>query len=486
MTVREGGMTKTKRVGLILGPALAAMMLLLGAPEGLAFPAWATGALMVWMAIWWATEPIPIPVTSLLPLIVLPLVGAASPAKVGSGYAHHIVLLLLGGFVVAIGIERWGLHKRIALNIVSRVGTSPRALIFGFMVATALLSMWISNTATTLMMVPIALSAAASLHDKSGRFVVALLLGVCYAASIGGVATPIGTPTNLIAMDWLQRETGTSISFPQWMAFGLPTVLLLIPAAWWAVSKDVTDLGDAGAALKDVREERAALGRMTVPERRIAAVFAVIAVLWVSRLWTVDLLASLGWTTLSQYSGAQVDMMIAIFGAVLVCAVPAGGDESQALLRWEEAVRLPWGVLLLFGGGIALGNAVKDTGLSEWIGANLDVLSALPAILFVAVVVSVVIFLTELTSNVATMTTLAPILGALAVGVGVAPASLLAPAAVAASCAFMLPVATAPNAIIYATDEVTVSQMIRHGLRVNLVGIVVITVIGFWLAPLVL
>ncbi len=482
----DGRVFTVKRVGLMLGPALAGLMLISGAPEGLSFAAWGTGALMVWMAIWWASEPIPIPVTSLLPLVVLPLIGAATPKVVGAGYAHHIVLLLLGCFIIAIGIERWGLHRRIALNVVSRVGASPKALVFGFMIATALLSMWISNTATTLMMVPIALSAAAALQDKDGRFVIALLLGVCYAASIGGVATPIGTPTNLIAMDWLQRETGTSISFPQWMAFGVPAAILLIPVAWWSVTRGLGQLGDGAAALASVRRDRAGLGAMTVPERRIALVFGTVALLWVTRKLSVDLAAQFGWDTLAGYSGAQVDMMIAIGGAVAAFLVPAGGGERRALLTWEEAVKLPWGVLLLFGGGIALGNAVKDTGLSVWIGDNLVILNALPPVLFVAAVVALVIFLTELTSNVATMTTIAPILGALAVGVGAAPASLLAPAAVAASCAFMLPVATAPNAIIYATGEISVGQMMRRGLRVNLIGIAIITAVGFWLAPLVL
>ncbi len=475
-----------KKNGLFLGPALAILMLISGAPDGLSFAGWATGALMIWMAIWWATEPIPIPVTSLLPLVVLPLVGAASPKVVGAGYAHHIVLLLLGGFVIAIGIERWGLHKRIALNIVSRVGTSPKALIFGFMAAAALLSMWISNTATTLMMVPIALSAAAALKDTSGRFVVALLLGVCYAASIGGVATPIGTPTNLIAMDWLQREAGTSISFPQWMAFGIPAAVLLVPTAWWSVTRGLGKIQGGAAVLAQVREDRTSLGRMTVPERRIAIVFVTVALLWVSRLWTVQLAADLGWPTLASYSGAQVDMMIAIAGAVVAFIVPAGGGHKRTLLTWEEAVKLPWGVLLLFGGGIALGNAVKDTGLSQWIGDNLGILQSFPTIVIIAIVVALVIFLTELTSNVATMTTMAPIIGVLAVSIGAAPASLLAPAAVAASCAFMLPVATAPNAIIYATDKVTIGDMMQHGLRINLIGIAIITAIGFWLAPLAL
>lgn len=472
-----------RKIGFAAGPTLAALMLFAGVPDGLSFAAWATGALLVWMAIWWATEPIPIPATSLLPLIILPLVGAGTPRAIGANYAHHIVLLLLGGFIIALGIERWGLHKRIALNIVSRVGTAPKALIFGFMAATALPSMWISNTATTLMMVPIALVAADALGDKTGRFTTALLLGVCYAASIGGVATPIGTPTNLIALDFLTETTGTDIGFVAWMGFGIPALLLLIPAAWWSVTRGLANLPDGDKALAAVKQQKSVLGRISGPEKRAALVFAFIALLWVSRLGLVNALASAGWPLLKSFSGAQVDMMIAMLGAMLMFTLPAGGGEKRALLTWKEAETLPWGVLILFGGGIALGSAVRDTGLSLWLGEQLGGLSFLPPIVFIAAVVGLVIFLTELTSNVATMTTLAPILGALAVAVGVAPASLLAPAAVAASCAFMLPVATAPNAIIYATDKVPVGAMIRAGLRVNLIGIVIIAAIGFWIAP---
>ena len=475
-----------KTIGRGLGPFLALIMLLIGVPEGLSFAAWGTACLLVWMAVWWATEAIPIPATSLLPLVVLPLIDAGSPKMVGGDYMHHIVILLLGGFVIAMGIERWGLHRRIALNVVARVGTGPKRLVFGFMVATALLSMWISNTATTLMMVPIALSAASALGDNTRPFTISLLLGICYAASIGGVGTPIGTPTNLIAINWLQAEAGAHIGFPQWMAFGIPAACLLIPAAWWSVTRDLPSLGDTREVRKTVKEQLVSLGRISTPEARAAAIFSLIALLWVTRLIVVNALEASGWTLLASYSGAQVDMMIAIFGAILMFLVPAGGGEGRALLNWDEAEKLPWGVLILFGGGIALGNAVSRTGLSAWLGDQLDVLQVLPPIFFIAAVVTLVIFLTELTSNVATMTTLAPILGALAVAIGAAPESLLAPAAVAASCAFMLPVATAPNAIIYATGEISISQMMRRGLYVNLIGVAIITLVGFWIAPLVL
>jgi sodium-dependent dicarboxylate transporter 2/3/5 len=461
-------------------------MALVGVPDSLDWAAWGTGCLLVWMAVWWATEAIPIPATSLLPLVVLPLIDAGSPRAVGGDYMHHIVVLLLGGFVIAMGIERWDLHKRIALNVVSRVGTAPRMLILGFMIATALLSMWISNTATTIMMVPIALSAAMALGGDHRAFSTSLLLGICYAASIGGVATPIGTPTNLIAINWLQAEAGASIGFPQWMAFGIPSAAVLVPVAWWAVTRSLPKTAAGLAVHEDIERQLKGLGRLTTPEARAASVFGLIATLWVLRLLIVGMLENAGWPLLSGYSGAQVDMMIAIFGAVLMFIIPAGRGKDRALLNWEEAERLPWGVLILFGGGIALGNAISRTGLSTWIGEQLSVLSVLPPLFFIVAVVALVIFLTELTSNVATMTTLAPILGALSIAVGVAPASLLAPAAVAASCAFMLPVATAPNAIIYASGEVTIGQMMKRGLRVNLIGVAVISAIGYWLAPVFL
>ena len=495
-------MTRSPRtIGLVLGPALSILMLLVGPPAGLPEIAWVTAALLVLMAIWWATEAIPIPATSLLPLFVLPvaagivghtdsgidpaILGELSPKRIGASYADHIVLLLLGGFIIALGVERWNLHKRVALNIVDRVGTSPKALVFGFMLATALISMWISNTATSLMMVPIALSAAVALRDEDGRFTTAVLLGVCYAASIGGVATPIGTPTNLIALKWLQEQTGTGIGFWQWMTFGIPAAGLLVPAAWWAVTRDIPKSAHGDQMAASVHQDLLDLGPMTQPERRIAIVFAVVAALWVLRLPATNALASMGFPQFQSYGG-QNDMMIAMFGAVLVFLVPAGGGQRRALMTWEEAERLPWGVLLLFGGGIALGNAMRATGLSDWIGQQLHVLAIFPPLVIVAILVALVIFLTEVTSNVATMTTLAPIIGSLATAVGAAPEALFAPAAVAASCAFMLPVATAPNAVIYATGKVPIGNMIRSGFQINLMGILIITAIGYWIAPLVL
>lgn len=476
-----------KRVALWLGPALALGLQLLPAPEGLSAAGWGVASLLILMAVWWATEPIPIPATSLLPLVILPLIGAGTVKEVAAGYTHPIVLLLLGGFIIALGIERWGLHKRIALAVVSRIGSSPGTLILGFMLATALLSMWISNTATTLMMVPIAISAASVLKDETGKFLTALLLGVCYAASIGGIATPIGTPTNLIAISWLEDNAGAGIGFWTWMKFGIPAVIALVPVAWWSVTRGLPRLVGGEAVITEIRRQRTGLGRITTPEARVALVFGLVALMWISRVPVQNLAKAGGWDVPALM--AVSDMGIAIAGAVVMFLVPAGRGEGRAgrtLLNWEEAVKLPWGVLLLFGGGITLGQAVTRSGLSTWLGDQLSSLSSLPPIFFIAVVVAMVIFLTELTSNVATMTTLAPVLGVLATAVGAEPASLLAPAAVAASCAFMLPVATAPNAIIYATEKVSIPQMMTAGLRLNLIGIVIITAVGYWIAPQVL
>ncbi|MEM5516471.1 SLC13 family permease [Henriciella sp. AS95] len=480
-----------KRIGLALGPLIAIGLGLVGPPEGLVlspdspdlnYPAWYTFCLLVWMAVWWITEPIPIAATALLPLVIVPLIGAGSPVEAAAGYSSPIIMLLLGGFIIARGVEVWNLHTRIALNIVSRSGSGPATLVGGFMVATAALSIGISNTATTLMMIPIAVSAAAMIGDKTGTFDVAVILGVVYAASIGGVTTPVSTPTNLIAIDWLRQNTGADISFPSWMMFGIPALLLLLPTAWFVVTRNMPKLEHGRAAVSRFRRQLDELGKMSAPETRVALVFGAVALLWILR----PFINSIGTANDILPLAALTDMSIAMAGAVFVFLVPAGPGRGRGLLTWKEAEDLPWGVILLFGGGISLGQVIKTTGLSEWIGEQLGVLNTLPPLFFVGAVVLLVIFLTEVTSNVATMTTLAPVLGALSAAVGLPAEALLAPAAVAASCAFMLPVATAPNAIGYATGHVSVEDMVKRGFAINMAGIVIITAIGFWIAPMVL
>lgn len=425
------------------------------------------------MSVWWATEAAPIAATSLLPLVVVPLVGAGTERQAAAPYANPIVLLLLGGSFLALAIERWGLHRRIALNVLAHAGDRPRAIVFGFMLATAVISMWISNTATALMMMPIALSVAAASGDGAGKFAAAMALGVAYAASIGGLATPIGTPTNLIAMGWIREELGTTVTFAQWMALGVPTMLLVLPAAWLAVTWRMGAGGANAAAAAEIRRERDALGSIATPEARVLAVFAIVIALWVSGEW----LRGAGLTGVT-------DLSVVMAGAILMLVLPAGrAAPRRALLSWDEARQAPWAVVLLFGGGISLAEAMERTQLAAWLGDRLGVLAGAPEIALVLAVTALVIVLTELMSNVATITMLLPVLGALAQATGADPVVLIAPAAIAASCGFMMPAGTGPNAVAYGTGMFSVATMMRRGLAVNLAALAILTAVGVWLAP---
>lgn len=459
------------RIGLLLGPALAILISVLPPPEGLERVGMLVAAVLVLMAVWWATEAVPIAVTSLLPLGLLPLTGVAPLRDIAAPYADHVVLLLLGGFIIAIGIEKWDLHRRIALNVLVVSGARLKLLAAGFMLATALLSMWISNTATTLMMAPIALSVAVS-AGGGVRLATALLLGIAYSASIGGLATPVGTPTNLIAMGWLRENAGVDISFREWMSFGLPVTLMMLPLAWLVLTWRLkSTAGAAEAASATVREQRDALGRMTTPETRVAMVFGAVALAWMTReqLVMIPLLSGL------------TDMGIAILGAIAMFLVPHGGPttgerrRSWALLTWDDAKALPWEVVLLFGGGLSLAAAVQASGLAGWLGNSLAILSAVPPIVLILVIVTIIIFLTEIMSNVAAMTTFLPVLGALAAATGVDVRALILPCAMAASCAFMLPIATGPNAVVFGTRQFSIGRMMRHGLWLNIACVLIVT-----------
>ncbi|MCG8443058.1 MAG: DASS family sodium-coupled anion symporter, partial [Caulobacterales bacterium] len=352
------------------------------------------------------------------------------------------------------------------------------------------LSMWISNTATTLMLIPIALSVARAEMGEDGLkspFALALILGVAYAASIGGVATPVGTPTNLIAMGYLADNAGINLSFPQWMSIGVPAAALMIPASWWILTRLTfpvrAEAAHAGAA--EVRRALERLGAMTTPETRIALVFACVGLSWMFRQPIIN---ALGVPHLEAINGSQMDATIAIAGAIALFLIPAGSKEEPdaRLMDWETTTKLPWGALLLFGGGFSLAAAIQATGLAVFLGESLSWLGAAPPIVMALVLVTVIIFLTEFTSNVATVTSFMPVIGAIAAATGADPLLLAAPAALAGSFAFMLPVATAPNAIVFATGHVSVAQMIRAGFRLNLIGIVIITFVGAAIAPVVL
>jgi len=458
---------------LAAGPLAALALALAPAPEGLAPEAQRVAALGLWMAIWWATEAAPVAATSLLPLVLLPLFGAASERQAALPYADPTVLFLLGGFVVALGVERWGLHARVALSIVARVGARPRAILAGFMTAAALISMWISNTATALMLVPIALSLAQA-GGGGARFAQALALGLAWAATIGGLATPVGTPTNLIAIGWLRENTGADISFADWAAIGVPATVLLLPCAFLAAGAGLGRLPPQPQAQALARAELAKLGRTSAPERRLCVVFALVALAWIFG----DPIRALGISIR--------DPGVAIAGAVAMLLVPAGGGERRPLLTWEEAARLPWSVVLLFGGGFSLAAAAQASGLGAWLGERLSGLAGTPALLAALAVTTLVIVLTEFISNVASITLLLPILGALATATGAAPASLLAPAAIAASCAFCMPAGTGPNAVAYGAGVVPMRAMVLRGLALNFAALLILTGIVGWLAPQVL
>lgn len=483
-------------VGLIAGPLAASIILWLGAPpdmaDGAHLPgAWITLALLVIMAIWWVTEAVPIPVTSLLPLIVLPLSGTSSMAKVATPYMHPIVVLLMGGFIFAKAIERWGLHERIALNVVKSVGGSPAGLIGGFMIAAALLSMWISNSATSIMMMPIALSVAATIEngDRAGYrdFTFALLLGIAYACSIGGLGTPVGTPTNLIVLGYLNEQGNSEIGFAQWMMLGIPVVAILLPLTWLSLTRWTFKMptADASAAREKVTERLKTLGSMTSPEWRTLFVFTVVASLWVFRRPLNNLEISLNQTVLTPFAGLT-DHVTAIIAVLLCFLIPAGGkrEKGEKLLNWDSAEQIPWGVLLLFGGGMSLAQAISSTGLSAYMGESLSIVASYPTPLLILLIVAVVLALTEVTSNIATASALMPVLGAIALETGLPLEMMAAPVALAASCAFMLPMATGPNAVAFATGQVRLATMARAGFRINLIAIVVITIIAYTLAPI--
>ncbi len=477
-------MTNIQKVGLVLGLLFFTTPLLIASPEGMSTAAWHTTGIALLLAAWWATEVLPIPVTSLLPLLLFPAFGIMTAAESVAPYARPTIFLLLGGFIIATALARWNLHRRLALNILTRVGDNPAALIGGFMVATAAMSMWISNTASAIMMIPIALSLAGEVvkdnNQKHQGFVLCLILGIAYSASIGGLGTPIGTPPNLFVVSFMRETYGMEISFLTWMMFGLPTVIVMVPLAWFVLTKWAYpfDLHDAPVAHNLLKDELKAMGPMSKPERRVAMVFLLIAASWVLRVPVQKNLEVLLWLN---------DAMIAVGGAILLFMVPSGCriEKNTALLDWKTANEIPWGVLLLFGGGLSLAASVKASGLAVWLGTAMSGLGTMPLIVIVLSLVILVIFLTELTSNTATVATLLPVLAALAVTTGIDPMMLFTPVALAASCAFMLPVATAPNAVIYSTGKVTIPQMANAGFRLNLVGIIAVTTLSYLLVPVI-
>ncbi|MGG3914830.1 SLC13 family permease [Rossellomorea vietnamensis] len=471
-----------KRIGLILGPVLFFLIILFFSPEGLSKEAVGVLAGTVWIAIWWITEAIPIPATSLLPIILFPVTGALQSGDVTSAYGDGTIFLFMGGFIIAIAMEKWNLHKRIAMNIILLIGTSTERIVLGFMLATGFLSMWISNTATAMMMLPIGTAVIYQVNEslkkeganRTGHFSKVIMLGIAYSASIGGLGTLIGTPPNTIFAAVVKQLYGIDFSFAKWMLFGVPLAAILLVVTWWYLIKVAFPLKikELPGGRQFVEKENRSLGRISFEEKLVLSVFTVTALCWITRSFL-----------LNQWIPALDDTIIAMTGALVLFLLP--GRKEARLINWDDAKKLPWGILLLFGGGLAIAKGFKETGLAEWIGKQLTVLDGVSFIIILAAVTTFVIFLTEITSNTATATMMFPIMAALAAALDVHPYSLMVAAGLAASCAFMLPVATPPNAVVFGSGYIKMGDMVKAGVWLNLISIVFITILIYFVMPLV-
>lgn len=493
------------RLGRVSGP-LACVLCLVLAAEPLGAVQARVAGVTAWTAIWWITAALPLGITALLPAVLFPVLGVMGAKQVAPLYMQDLVMLFLGAFVVSQGLERWDVHRRIALWIVARVGTGPRRLVLGFMVASAFLSLWINNTSTTLLMLPIAMAVVASVPECAdaphapgasmrGPFATALLLGIAYSASVGGIGTPVGTAPNQVFLGILRTmfPGGPELSFGEWILAWLPLVALFLPCGWLLLTRvalrvPALAVGPKGSSPADaIRAERASLGRMSRTEKRMAAVFVTTALLWVTRAeLRLGSFRLPGWVDLvvrvEDASRFVTDATVALAMAVVCFVLPSGAPGGGALMDWQHARRLPWDVLLLIGGGFALAGGFQASGLDETLGTLLArLLVGHGPLWIVLVVVLFMTTLTEITSNTATTAVLVPILGRAAVDAGLNPLVTMAPAAVAASAAFMLPVATPPNAVVFASGRVPAPTMARVGLWVNLLMIVLVSLVfHFW------
>jgi sodium-dependent dicarboxylate transporter 2/3/5 len=459
-----------KTITLLAGPLLALLTYFLVINTSASAdnsPIAITAAVAILCVIWWVFEPVPIPVTSLLPLSIFQISGVLTKDEVGQSYGSPLILLLLGGFILSKSMERSGAHLRLALFMVNLFGnTSSKQLVLGFMVTAATLSMWISNTATTLMLLPVALAVADQAKDK--QLAIPLMLSVAFAASIGGIGTPIGTPPNLVFMQVYEQQFGKNIGFTEWMSWGIPVVVCMIPMTWLWLTRKLTYRG--GFEMPDV-------GEWSTVEKRVMTIFALTATAWVTRKEPFG-----GWSSWLDLPAAN-DASVALIAVILMFVIPAGYDSEQRrgekLLDWEAARTIPWGILLLFGGGITLAKAFGVSGLSATIAEQLSDLSTLPILLMIFAICLGVTFLTETTSNTASTVLLMPVLAATAMGSNIDPRLLMIPAAISASCAFMMPVATAPNSIVYASGFFTTRIMAREGIVLNICGAIIITTLCY-------
>ncbi|PIE56872.1 MAG: anion transporter [Desulfobulbus propionicus] len=479
--------SRRQKIGLVLGPLLFLLVLVLPQPEGMTPAAQKMAAVACLMATWWMSEAIPIPATSLLPIALFPLLGIMHTKQATAPYASHLIFLFMGGFIIALAMQRWNLHRRIAMQIVRRIGFSPSRLIFGFMIATAALSAFVSNTATTVMMMPIGLAiishvvtegkkegldAKIDFTPENFNFGLNLMLGIAYAASIGGIATLIGTPPNTVLAGYLQKTYGYEITFAGWMMVGVPLVAVFLPLCWLFLTRIVNPmkLKKVPGGHDLIEQQLKDMGPMSTGEKWTALVFALTAICWIFRKKLSFIFPDPKLVT---------DAAIAMTGALVLFVIPINLKKNIFVMNWRWAQKMPWGVLILFGGGLSMAAGFKATKLAQWIGAQVSLLELAPIIVLVIAVTTLIIFLTELTSNTATSAMIMPILSAVAIGLGQNPLLLIVPAAIASSCAFMLPVATPPNAIVFGSGYVTIPQMVKSGIGLNILGIMLTVILTY-------
>jgi sodium-dependent dicarboxylate transporter 2/3/5 len=472
-------------MGRIVGPLAFFLLYYLAETPGLPPEGKLMLGLTLWMAIWWITDAVPIAGTALLPLMVLPLSGVLNLKQVSNNYMDPTVLLYMGGFLLATSIEKWNLHKRIALNIINLLGTDLRRIVLGFMLATGFLSMWISNSATALMMLPIGLAVIGQfknhLGDENGilstHLAKNILLGIAYAASIGGMATLIGTPTNNVLRAVVEKLYNYTIDFNEWMLFAFPFSVVLLAIAWYYLVNFGNPLPkkfNLTEAKSVIQDQIVALGKISYEEKTVLAVFGLVCFSWITRSF---LLAPL--------LPALDDTIIALLGVMLLLLLPSSGksEPKGRILDWKTAEQIPWGVLILFGGGLALAEGFKETGLASWIGQHLSLIEGVSFFVLLLIIVAAVNFLTEVTSNVATASMLLPILASVAIKLDVHPFGLMVGATLAASCAFMLPVATPPNAVVFGPGYLKIKDMVKAGLWLNIISIILLTLMVYYILP---
>lgn len=473
-------MNRTKQIGFILGPLFFILILLFFKPEGLSDEARAVLASSAWIAVWWITEAIPIAITALLPIVLFPLSGGLDLNTTTSAFGHKYIFLFMGGFIIAIAIEKWNLHKRIALNIINLIGSDVKKIILGFMLATAFLSMWISNTATAVMMLPIGIAIITQLKDNPNTiedenqiFGKSLMLAIAYSASIGGIATLIGTPPNLVLAGVVLDTYGYEITFLQWFMFGFPISMLLLFICWKYLTSYAFKFKqkEFPGGKQEIKRLLKSLGKISFEEKIVALVFFTTAFFWITRSLLFDKLLP-----------ALDDTIIAIVFSIVLFLIPSK-NKKEKLMSWDDAVKLPWGIILLFGGGMALANGFESSGLALWIGNQMTLLAGLTTILLVILLITAVNFFTEITSNLATTAMLLPVLAPMAIIVDIHPFILMVGAAVAASCAFMLPVATPPNAVVFGSGYLTIPDMVSKGIVMNIISIIILTLFVYFVLP---